>query len=213
MTCQAVYSNIQTLSWELTKKHATASVLDHDVLIVHSYWCLKYFSRSWLRDRSKLGRRQKGCPPIHCWYPSLLTSPGAYLSRLESEWEEEPCPLLLALPPVPNDPLPVPADCRFPDKSFSTAARFPVRAASRSSCSFPIADSQKKPEKARGREENGGLITRVKFLCDSPLFPTQPQVISQYRWSCGEETKAPSAAGTVRPDPRCRWRWRKSFIR
>lgn len=78
-----------------------------------------------------------------------------YLSRLESGWEEAPCPLLLPLPPVPENPLPVPADWRFPDRSFSTAARFPVRAASRSSCSFPIADPKDFGEDAGKRGKQG----------------------------------------------------------
>lgn len=72
----------------------------------------------------------------------------SYLRKLERGWEELWPPLLL-LPAVPEDPPPIPVDCRFPDKSFSTAARFPVRAASRSSCSFPISNRE-----GRGRERD-----------------------------------------------------------
>lgn len=118
----------------------------------------------------------------HCWlspiqwYPPLLPYSRAYLSRLESGWEEAPCPPLMPLPPVPDDPPPVPANCRFPDKSFSTAARFPVRAASRSSCSFPIADPEKKSEEARGKRRKRGAWLRewnssaIPFSPDRKLF-------------------------------------------
>lgn len=67
----------------------------------------------------------------------------SYLRRLERVWEDDPwllpppapkLPVLPDPPPAPVDP----ADCLFPPRSFSTAARFPVRAASSSSCSFPI---------------------------------------------------------------------------
>lgn len=103
---------------------------------------------------------------IHHFSPHSRT----YLSRLESGWEEAPCPLLLLLPPVPENPLPVPADWRFPDRSFSTAARFPVRAASRSSCSFPIADPKDFREDAGKRGKTGEPDCRMKFLCDPPFF-------------------------------------------
>lgn len=81
-----------------------------------------------------------------------------HLSRLESGWEEAPCPLLMPLPPVPENPLPMAAVWRFPDRSFSTAARFPVRAASRSSCSFPMADPKDFKEDA-GKGRNQGSLT------------------------------------------------------
>lgn len=136
-----------------------------------------------------------------------------HLSRLESGWEEAPCPLLLPLPPVPENPLPVPADWRFPDRSFSTAARFPVRAASRSSCSFPIADPKDFREDA-GKRRNQGRLTagwNSSVIPPPPFFLTsRQQVISHYCRSFGEETKAPSADGSVYPDPRCRWR--KSLV-
>lgn len=51
----------------------------------------------------------------------------------------------------------------------------------------------------------------MKFLCDPPLFLTsRPQVISHNCCWFGEETKAPSADGSVYRDPRCRWR--KSLV-
>ncbi|KAI9516183.1 hypothetical protein NQZ68_019028 [Dissostichus eleginoides] len=84
---------------------------------------------------------------------------------------EAPCPLLVPLPPVPDEPLLVPADCRFPDKSFSTAARFPVRAASRSSCSFPIADPRKNQRRRGEEKKKGGLVAGVKFFSDPSLLP------------------------------------------
>lgn len=98
-----------------------------------------------------------------------------HLSRLESGWEEAPCPLLLPLPPVPENPLPVPADWRFPDRSFSTAARFPVRAASRSSCSFPIADPKDFREDA-GKRRNQGRLTAGwnSSVIPPPLFFNLP---------------------------------------
>lgn len=115
-------------------------------------------------------------PPLHSW---------TYLSRLESGWEEAPCPLPPPLPPVPENPLPVPADWRFPDRSFSTAARFPVRAASRSSCSFPIADPKDFGEDAGKRRKRGSLTAGWNSSVipphpplfffnptDSKLFPT-----------------------------------------
>lgn len=94
---------------------------------------------------------------ISTTFPPPTPHSRTYLSRLESGWEEAPCPLLLPLPPVPENPLPVPADWRFPDRSFSTAARFPVRAASRSSCSFPIADPKDFTEDAGKRRKQGSL--------------------------------------------------------
>lgn len=141
-----------------------------------------------------------------CWLspvwsgPPRLGFPQAYLSRLESGWEEAPCPPLLPLPPVPDDP---PADCRFPDKSFSTAGRFPVRAASRSSCSFPIADPRKKSKEARGREgkRGGGVGCGGEIPVRSPLSPDLKLFLNVAK--CGEETKASSAAAeSVRPDLR-----------
>ena len=175
--------------------------------------------------RTWWGSIWQGTPPPVVSHSAVSASASpwiqrAYLSRLESGWEEAPCPPLLPLPPIPDDPPPVPADCRFPDKSFSTAARFPVRAASRSSCSFPIVDPPEKniySEEARGRGEKrgGGRIDcGSEIPLRSPLFfllLSRLQVIPQYscRCWCGEETKAPSAAGFVRPDPRCRWRSRR----
>lgn len=145
------------------------------------------------------------------WYRTLLHHSRTYLSRLESGWEEAPCPPLLPLPPVPENPLPVPADWRFPERSFSTAARFPVRAASRSSCSFPISNPKESGEDAGKRGKQGRLTAWVKFLSDPPFFLSPPpQVISHYCRSFGEETKAPPADGSVYPDPRCRWR--KSLV-
>lgn len=85
--------------------------------------------------------------------------PTAYLSRLDSGWEDAPWLLLLLLPPLPALPEP-PAVCRFPDKSFSTTARFPVRAASTSSCSFPIANPWKKKNHRRLWGEKGEEIEK-----------------------------------------------------
>lgn len=104
------------------------------------------------------------------WYRTLLHHSRTYLSRLESGWEEAPCPPLLPLPPVPENPLPVPADWRFPERSFSTAARFPVRAASRSSCSFPISNPKESGEDAGKRRKQGRLTASVKFLSNPPFF-------------------------------------------
>lgn len=76
----------------------------------------------------------------------------------------------MPLPLVPDEPLPMPADCRFPDKSFSTAARLPVRAASRSSCSFPIADPKKIRRGAGKRRGKGGLACRSEIPLLPPFF-------------------------------------------
>lgn len=56
-----------------------------------------------------------------------------YLSKLESGMEPDP---------LPNNPF-------LPLSNFSTTATFPIRAASRSSCSFPII--QKRGERGGGR--------------------------------------------------------------
>lgn len=71
-----------------------------------------------------------------------------HLSRLDRAWLEEPRPPppppepppppLPPPEPPPPPPPPKPEESRFPDSSFSTAGRCPVRAASSSSCSFPI---------------------------------------------------------------------------
>lgn len=98
-----------------------------------------------------------------------------YLRRLDSGWEAL-WPLILLLPPVPDDPLPLPVDCRFPERSFSTAARFPVRAASRSSCSFPISDR----EGGRRIWERGGWKAGEKILC-GPLLISQTYLFFQRR--------------------------------
>lgn len=107
----------------------------------------------------------------HFWwrYRPRLPHPRPYLSRLESGWEEAPCPLLLPPPLVPENPLPVPVDWRFPDRSFSTAARFPVRAASRSSCSFPITDPKDFGEDAGKTRKQGRLAVWVNSS-RIPLF-------------------------------------------
>lgn len=120
----------------------------------------------------------------------LLFLTPTHLSRLESGWEA-PCPPLLPLPPVPDEeppPPPEPADCRFPDSSFSTAARFPVRAASRSSCSFPMANPTEKREAGKG-----GFLGCRKWNSLFSLSLSRPRVVSQRCWCGGEETKAPSA--------------------
>lgn len=71
----------------------------------------------------------------------------------------------------------MPADCLFPDKSFSTAARFPVRAASRSSCSFPIADPKEIWGGAGKRRKMGAWLREWNssaippFLSTSSYFP------------------------------------------
>lgn len=142
-----------TQSWELTKKRATVqrdclfgNATQH-YLQHYTINCINKWSHNIWQVLS-----DPGLPPIQPPFPR------AYLSRLESGWEEVAWPPLLPLPPVPDELPPVPADCLFPDKSFSTAARFPVRAASRSSCSFPIADPGEKSEEARGeqRGKEGG---------------------------------------------------------
>lgn len=80
----------------------------------------------------------------------------SHLSRLESVWEEL-CP---PLPVFPEDPAPLaaadPADCLFPDSSFSTAGRFPVRAASSSSCSFPISHTHTHTHQRRRNDHTVG---------------------------------------------------------
>lgn len=61
----------------------------------------------------------------------------------------------------------------------------------------------------RGQETKSGAPDwRMEFLRDPPPPPppSRPQVISHYCRPFGEETKAPSADGSVCPDPRCRWR-------
>lgn len=74
----------------------------------------------------------------------------------------------------------------------------------------PAPSPSRIPEKTQRRsgEEKGkvGLVAGVEFLCET-LFPPLCQVIPLCRW-CGKETKAPSAGGSVRPDPRGRWRWK-----
>lgn len=124
-----------------------------------------------------------------------------YLSRLESGWEEAPCPPLLPLPPVPDEPPPEPADCRFPDRSFSTAARFPVRAASRSSCSFPMANPTEFRGDAGKRREKGALGCR-EWNSSSPFpFSLSPRLpTSSYfsallvRWRGNKSSLRPLAA-------------------
>lgn len=62
-----------------------------------------------------------------------------------------------------------------------------------------------------GNGENRGAWLPDEIPLCSPLFLTpRPQVIYHYSRSFGEETKAPSADGSVYPDPRCRWR--KSLV-
>lgn len=143
------------------------------------------------------------------WYLALLPRCRAYLSRLESGWEEAPWLPLLPLPPVPENPLPVPADWRFPERSFSTAARFPVRAASRSSCSFPISNPKEFGEDAGERRKQGRSTAWVKFLSYPPfIIPTTASYFSQLP---ERKQKPPLPAdGPVYTDPR--YRWRKSFV-
>ena len=130
--------------------------------------------------RTWWGSIWQGTPPPVVSHSAVSASASpwiqrAYLSRLESGWEEAPCPPLLPLPPIPDDPPPVPADCRFPDKSFSTAARFPVRAASRSSCSFPIVDPPEKIYIFRGgtgkRRKKGRGEDRLREWNSSAIPP------------------------------------------
>lgn len=94
-----------------------------------------------------------GLQPHSPTMPSSLTAPPAHLSRLDSGCPTPPPPPPpppppLPPPPPPPEPPPPPPPLppepkpelrRFPDSSFSTAGRFPVRAASSSSCSFPMA--------------------------------------------------------------------------
>ncbi|CAO2608820.1 hypothetical protein LEMLEM_LOCUS13959 [Lemmus lemmus] len=78
-----------------------------------------------------------------------------HLSRLESGWLEEPRPPPPEPPPPlePPPPPPKPEESRFPDSSFSTAGRCPVRAASSSSCSFPIPRAAAPRTPTRGHAE------------------------------------------------------------
>lgn len=130
----------------------------------------------------------------------------SYLRRLESGWEEAPWPPLLPLPMAPDNPLPAPADCRFPDKSFSTAARFPVRAASRSSCSFPIANPREKTLRRRGEEkEEGrgwGRLWEWKSSSVSLFSPLNPNLF---------HTVLPTA-GSFLPDSQYRWRLQRGKL-
>lgn len=107
----------------------------------------------------------RGPTALQCLHPSVspapqtlraphspLRAPPAHLSRLDSGCPTPPPPPPppppLPPPPPPPEPPPPPPPLppepnpelrRFPDSSFSTAGRFPVRAASSSSCSFPMA--------------------------------------------------------------------------
>lgn len=116
--------------------------------------------------------------------------------------------------------------CRF-HRSQKTRCQCPQTGASQREASpprpgFPCAPLREVPapfplripkisEKTRGKEENRGAWLPDEIPLWSPPFLTpRPQVISHYCRSFGEETKAPSADGSVYPDPRCRWR--KSLV-
>lgn len=117
--------------------------------------------------------------------------------------------------------------CRF-HRSQKTRCQCPQTGASQIEASppqpgFPYAPLREVPapfplripkvsEKTRGKEEDRGawLPDEIPLWSPPPFLTPQPQVISHNCRSFGEETKAPSADGSVYPDPRCRWR--KSLV-